>query len=625
MSAAPTPEIDTAKPVPRWEWVVVLGVVLVAAGVRFCFPGRLAVEHFDEGVYASNIWFADRPGGVYPEQHLYAPPMLPALIEWGFVFLGPSNSAAMWPNQLAGIVTVILLWWLGRSWFGQVAGLTAATLCAASEVHILLSRSALTDALLGMWWVAALIALRRACDSGRWRHGLLAGYLVGMAWYTKYNGWMPLGITFAAVIARGVCCRGIRPQTRRALKGCLIAGVIAFATWSPWLWSLQTKGGYASVMANHRQYVVGASGWLSSFERQWSQIDALMRTISPIVLGAAYLIMCTIAVRRAKVLGTNLEIDFDQGEPVVDPAVASKTVLEAFIPHFTWRGIFTTVLMFGFAFPVVAQFGLTLQALILWWLWARCRQGERWSIRSDDLGYWLLLVWFFGLLIATPLYRPYLRLTLPWLLTVYCGVGLAFHLAWTSVWCESNPFNSYRFLRNWTIQRACVFVLFGAMGLWMTRGLPGQSRPAKTIPLSDQSAFVDAARQLSEKIKEAIQPVDSIPVPAAVYVYGEPGLLFQLRNAGLMNVGPTGSLQFLRGRVSVKDKKVFLAVGVHAKSDPNFLEQFAAHRQQLKWVGSWPWPLGPLVALDQPTCDPRLLGVNPEEAATIELYEVREP
>ena len=134
----------------RAEWLTVCALILVAATLRFAYPNRLAVEHFDEGVYASNIWFADRPDGVYPAQHLYAPPLLPALIEWGFVFFGPSNSGAMWPNQVAGVVTVLLLWWLGRTWFGPVAGLTAAALCSISEVHLLLSRSALTDVLLGL-------------------------------------------------------------------------------------------------------------------------------------------------------------------------------------------------------------------------------------------------------------------------------------------------------------------------------------------------------------------------------------------------------------------------------------------------------------------------------------------
>ena len=110
-----------------------------------------------------------------------------------------------------------------------------------------------------------------------------------------------------------------------------------------------------------------------------------------------------------------------------------------------------------------------------------------------------------------------------------------------------------------------------------------------------------------------------------VYVYGEPALLFQLRTAGVPNVGPVSSLQFVRTQSTQPDVKVYLALGIHAQADPRFREQFHGVRSQLRKVGSWPWHLGPLTALDQRQCEPTNLGHDPAEAGWIDLYEVIQP
>lgn len=617
MSAVPAPQATSSTPVPRWEWLTILGVGLVASSLRFSFPSRLAVEHFDEGVYASNIWFGHLQGGVYPHQHLYAPPMLPALIEWLFVFFGPSNPMAMLPSQVAGTATVILMWWLGRSWFGPVAGLTAASLCAMSEVHILLSRSALTDALLGMWWVAALIALRRACDSGRWSHSLLAGYLVAMAWYSKYNGWMPLAITLAAVIARGACCRGIWPQTRTALMSCLIAGATAVAAWSPWLWSLQSKGGYASVMANHRQYIVGLSGWMSSLLRQWQQLSSLTGRLSMLTLLGAFVVLSLLANRYAQTMKLDVGPDSGQDQPNSNPDWRDRFArLLVYFSTSAW-------LIWALASPVVSCPILTVQALAVWWFLQGPRTAPGPQASRSDLGYWCLLVWFGGLLFATPLYLPYLRLTLPWELATFLGLGLAYQQYWNSL-CpgDTGQPEELAFRRSRHRQTFCLIVM-----CVLVSGMPLLAARLRwaLIPAVDQRGFADAGRLIAAKINQAASNGDHAATPTLVYVYAEPALLFQLKTAGLAQVAPIGSLQFTRTQFSRPDQKIYLAFGVHATSDPHFIEQFNVVRGQLKPVGTWPWQLGPLVALDQPSIVPHKLGRNPAEAATIELYEVQTP
>src|SRR5690606_11086823 len=101
-SAAITSAPPWEMPRPdRSEWLTLLVIVLLAAGLRLAFPSRMAIEHFDEGVYASNIFFSIADGGQYPYRHLYAPPLLPWLIEGAIVFGGTRSLAPLVPPRPA--------------------------------------------------------------------------------------------------------------------------------------------------------------------------------------------------------------------------------------------------------------------------------------------------------------------------------------------------------------------------------------------------------------------------------------------------------------------------------------------------------------------------------------------
>src|SRR5687768_9788540 len=113
----------------RRELVLLAVILAVGAALRIAAASRSAVEHFDEGVYASNFWFGP-PDFAYPDRSLYAPPLLPALIEAGMVAGLAPNTAALLPGMAAASATIVALWWLGRTWFGPGVGLTAAALCA---------------------------------------------------------------------------------------------------------------------------------------------------------------------------------------------------------------------------------------------------------------------------------------------------------------------------------------------------------------------------------------------------------------------------------------------------------------------------------------------------------------
>lgn len=656
-----TPRIPTStrSPMARWEWLALLIITLVGFGLRVARPERLAVEHFDEGVYASNIWFGDRPEGTYPSQQLYAPPLLPALIEWCFVFSGPSNHAAMWPSQVAGTLSVIVIWGLGRKWFGPLAGLIAAALCATNETHLLLSRAALTDALLGLWWLAAIWSLHRACESGKALDRMAAGVFIALAWFTKYNGWMPLGIVTGAVLARAALTRGPWHQTRRALTTCLAAGLVACALWSPWLWSLQSKGGYASVTANHRQYVVGLTGWWPSAVRQIDQLQAVGGLLSETtwLIGFVALLAYPLVTSRGPIRTSRLPLRSQ--EPGSEPTCESPVPASSRMDLLPCLGTLALLTAYPFA-AIPASLLLALQGLGFWF-WSSSHQTDLQPFDLDcqtdrpsrarpsrarpsraDLSYWILAVWFGGLLIATPLYRPYLRLTLPEILGTCLAIGLTVQQAIASVgwYCQSHPASnlsqsyptaagSRRIIYTpliWLV--ACLGLTRAGFNFAQQASIGSVSRA-----LPDQSSLPRAARQIATQLETP--PDSSVPnalttslptaVPNVVYVYAEPSLLFQLRLAGLQNVAPVSSLKFTSSQYSTPAARIYLAVGLHAHSDPQFREQFDAAQPQLRFVGRWPWQLGPLVALDQPSSAPQLLGHDPVESAAVDLFEVLAP
>ena len=145
------PEADSGWPLTRLELVSVLTLVLLGFALRAWQPTQMAVEHFDEGVYASNRFCGPiiSPEAPYsfPDRHLYAPPLLPAVLELVLLVSGGSPGSVMCPNVLVGTITVLAVWWVARSWFGPVSAIVAGTLAATSEYHIAFSRTALTDPL----------------------------------------------------------------------------------------------------------------------------------------------------------------------------------------------------------------------------------------------------------------------------------------------------------------------------------------------------------------------------------------------------------------------------------------------------------------------------------------------
>ena len=98
---------------------------------------------------------------------------------------GFSSLSLLLPNALYGIAAVVVLYDLVRRTLGHRTALLAALALAVSPVSVVMARYNNPDALLALLLVGSAWALVRALESGRTRHMLLCGALLGLAFNTK--------------------------------------------------------------------------------------------------------------------------------------------------------------------------------------------------------------------------------------------------------------------------------------------------------------------------------------------------------------------------------------------------------------------------------------------------------
>lgn len=503
-----TPQVTIA----RTEWAWLWGAILVGSLLRLGFPGRMAIEHFDEGVYASNFWFGAEEGYEYPARFLYAPPLLPMGIEWTMIAaslcgIRPTGWIPILPSLVAGLATIPSLWWVGRRWFGPTAGIVAAWLVATSDFHSSYSRAALTDVPLCLFLIWAVYFSWQSLVEGTRRSSFLAALFTGLAWWTKYNGWLPLAIALSG----GIAWHLFRPSSDRSFSSLLkrwgAVTALTLLIWSPVLMGLQKHGGYAPVAANHRQYLVGFAGWPASAARQLTNLGTYDNWLGAVV-----------EAFRGPV---SPEAPQSSGPPVAgqeidsDPGSGDRLAVP------------TSVWLLRLATPcLMAAFSLI--SLVVW-----IRRHK-----SDPVGLagWLTLAWICGLSLTTPCYHPYPRLTLPWLTAVWMGVGLAVELLAARL--------NLRFARGENAVGWRPGHLEILLAAWLMICITIRCVNGSEFAWSDRSEISTMARHIAMLVKKQAVRQKYSEDQAIVYVFGEPALVFELKACGLL-VGPVQDLQFL--------------------------------------------------------------------------------
>ncbi len=176
----------------RWLWLLLAAKLMLV----------LAVPPFGDEVF---YWQEGR--------HLAAAYTdLPALTAWlvraGCVVFGDNRFGLRIGFVLCGFATILLLLHWAR--FRQVALRPVAAYAIALPLLALCGQLATPDAPLTLAFVVAAYALDRALDDQRWRHWLLFGVALALAWLTHWRAAMlyPVGLLLLAISPRARTAAG---------------------------------------------------------------------------------------------------------------------------------------------------------------------------------------------------------------------------------------------------------------------------------------------------------------------------------------------------------------------------------------------------------------------------------
>ncbi|MEI8379154.1 MAG: glycosyltransferase family 39 protein [Planctomycetota bacterium] len=512
-SASPTSNHLTI-PLREFAWLV--AACLLGAVLRLWFPGRMAIDHFDEGVYASNFWFGAEHGYCYPARHLYAPPLLPAAIEWTMIIASlcgfrPTGFVPMIPSLIAGLLTIPSIWWVGRRWFGPTAGLVAAWLVATSDFHASYSRAALTDVPVCLFILWGIYFLKQAMESGFWRDTLLASLFTSLAWWTKYNGWLPLAVGLTGGLAWQIFLPTAERKLGTVLKRWSIVAGLSFLLWSPVLVGLQKHGGYLAVAANHRQYVNGVDKWWSNAIHQGLNFGVYDNVIGlPVEIWAE---------------SVQQRMDGDEGlEYLFEPI---SNVHAARIE----RGFYLSPIEETVMSPMVVR-SLLLATPVLLLATVICRLANEIfarRFRMQTASVWFTAAWVGGLCVATPFYSPYPRLILPLLTALWLGTGLVVQ--------KIIDGDALRSGTGWARFVASLRLEF-CVPLMMICIIAIRCQIGSFHAWQDRSQFTADIQKLVGEIKERTEVSGYPGDEAIVYVAGHPPTFFALKGEGLSLVAP---------------------------------------------------------------------------------------
>ncbi|MGW1739866.1 glycosyltransferase family 39 protein [Nocardia sp. NPDC001965] len=198
MTVTVTPPGPVASPVSgpvpargnRWEYPA-LAVLLLATGLSYLYnlsANGWANSFYSAAVQAGSVSWKAFFFGSSDAANSITVDKAPAslwLMELSVRLFGLSSWSILVPQVLLGVATVALVWVIVRRSFGPSAGLIAGFVMAVTPVFALMFRFNNPDALLVLLMVAAVWAMMRALDDGRWRWLVLTGTFIGFGFLAK--------------------------------------------------------------------------------------------------------------------------------------------------------------------------------------------------------------------------------------------------------------------------------------------------------------------------------------------------------------------------------------------------------------------------------------------------------
>jgi len=670
-------DFPTDQSISKREWMLVAFLLVLGGVIRILFAGSIHVEHFDEGVYASNRWFTPEEETRYPDRHLYAPPLWPAVLEYSQLLFGPTSLGVMLPGILCGTLAIAVLWRLLRCWVGGQEALLAAAILSVSGFHILFSRTALTDAPVTMLMLCGIGLGWSSLARTSFPAAIAAGLCTGLAWSVKYNGWFPLAVIGAGLAAATILdfrfsildfrSTGRTKRDRRnrdagagrretedrhlvdqphdpnhnpkskiqnrksSTWGCgLLMAVVAGVVWLPAWWDLQSpaRGGYAAVAANHAGYVSGWNSWLEHFRLQFENMAWFDNDV--VSYGFLALIAAFIVVR--------FTVTPTQTKQPVDDTSSLFRKLSPELVLVLAIYLIPPLIGMGFSLPrLLLSLALTGLGIRLFDLLQASRGRE--PLTPQVLAGWMALAWCLSLVLVTPLYRPYPRLALPLYFALLTGAAFGVQQlkrlfqpersaggeasdSISGAARESNAPSVSRGTKSWIVSWA-------AISLVISHALAGPRIDPRrdASPWQSRLSMETASRQIVDVCNERGAERLSRPVAYILYVYGEPALYYHLCRLAPQNVviAPVSNLGFLNDPPGREPVPIYLVAGPHTVRNPDYLRQREAAGDRLAEVVGVNVHISDLLLLNAHTAREIAASDDSLSEVTIELLEMQPP
>jgi 4-amino-4-deoxy-L-arabinose transferase-like glycosyltransferase len=188
--APPAPRAQPRRArVSRYQWAALGLITILAAVLRLLYIGKVSPDPFYDAAVRSmtlswhNFFFgAFEPGG---SVSIDKPPVDLWLQVASVKLFGFTSTTLKFPEVLAGIASVPLLFEVVRRIWSAAAGLAAALALTLLPVDVITSRSDTMDGVMMVLIVLALLFLVRAAETGRDRWLLGAAAALGVSFDVK--------------------------------------------------------------------------------------------------------------------------------------------------------------------------------------------------------------------------------------------------------------------------------------------------------------------------------------------------------------------------------------------------------------------------------------------------------
>jgi len=209
--------------------VALLIILAVGFGIRAFGLSQFAVTHWDEGdIWSGAVWFGTL--GHNGRYHDQVSPPLPSVLFGVFAWpFGLNPRAAVWLSALLGTASIGLMYLLVCRLASTRAALIASGLLALSGLHIMYSRSLLTEPFYVFFLLGALLSSMEYLRTRALKWVLLTAVSASCLQLTKYNGCL-VALPLLTVLAYEIVTRRDQSDRARALRHSFLLGGLIAAT-----------------------------------------------------------------------------------------------------------------------------------------------------------------------------------------------------------------------------------------------------------------------------------------------------------------------------------------------------------------------------------------------------------